>query len=208
MTTFLKNQWNIIASISIAIVAMLNRFVVPPNIDLYTAEGSVDYTAFSRFIVAAIILLLIFPFSHFKAKKHAFVWWGISLASLALALFCYTGYIEFTERKTGYNDYSSTRVVMGDKLDYLAQKAIDSVRKATGVNNITPDKIVEQLGQPKEYFPKDEIIINSRILIRKYVATILFFSLFIVCSIQVLYCSTAAQNQLINPPNINHDLRT
>jgi len=188
MLSFLKEQWNLLLNLSLAIVVLLTKVVVPPNIDLNAAVGSVDKTALARFVVIIALLAALLPFSMLKQKKHAVFWWILALVFLLAGVTFYVSYIGFTERKTGYNEFSMKRQVIGDHLYRRVALSLDSIKAAEKLDTITADDIVGKLGAPTENYPPQEVTHNADKLVILFTVTILFAALFIACSIQAAYC--------------------
>ncbi len=187
--TFLKEQWNLIASFSVAIVVFLTKIVVPPNVSLYAAAGDINYTLLAQFVVTASILILLFPFGIFKTRKYGKLWWSASVVSLVIGTVFFISYINLTDRKTGYNRFAHTRKVIGDHILPLAKEGVDSIKAMEKLDTVTPEQIVSLLGEPEENYPIYEIAHNSNLLAIKYALTVLFISLFVVLSIQSIYCT-------------------
>ncbi len=159
--TFLKEQWNLIASISVAIVIFLTKIIIPPKISLFSAAGEIDYSSLAQFIVIATILILLYPFAIFKTKKDGKYWWSSSVISLAVGVFLFISYVNLTNQKTGYNKYSHTRKIIGNHLLPFAKIGLDSIKVLEKLDTVTPDQIVMLLGEPEENYPVFEETLNN-----------------------------------------------
>lgn len=188
MLLFFKKTWNQIVGVSVVIIVLLTGFVVPPVFSISIFEGEIDHASMSKFIVAGIILLTLLPCQLFNKKKHGRIWWIIAAITFICSFASYFRYNRLMDNKTGYNKYAKSRQVIGDKLIPIAQVAADSVKKANHITSLTPDELLEHMGDANQLWPKEEIGSNARKLVVQYIFTYILFTLFLLSGIQALYC--------------------
>lgn len=186
--SFFKEKWNLVLEFSLAVVVVVSEIVVPPNISFSFAESEVNYEVLSKFIVAGTILLTMIPCLLNNKRKHMRWWWIAAIVSFVLSIVLFFGYNRLLNEVSAYNSYAEERVIIGDKLRPIAQRAVDSVKRVDNLDELTDSDLVERLGEPTDIWPKREIEKNSRLVILCYMMTVILFSLFILFSIQALYC--------------------
>ncbi|MGC4035702.1 MAG: hypothetical protein QM764_07045 [Chitinophagaceae bacterium] len=186
---FFKNHLTSIWSLSLAIFVLLSDFIIPPNIDLNTAEGEIDYVMLSKFIVCGIVLVLIVPFYIYNKKRHVRIWLILSVSFLIISLGLLLVYFDIRNEVTTYDRYKQKRFVSGNTLLPIVQKAVDSL-KSIDNRILSRQAILESAGSPGDIWPFIEIERNSRRLLLVYVTTFACFSLFLLFGLQSTYCVT------------------
>lgn len=195
----IKNTWNITVGLALVIVVFVSKFIVLPNISLDVAEGSIDYEALSKFIVAGILLLLLVPCAIYKKRKHAWKWWMAAAGCLVASLLMLFVYYETVNHSTAYNEYAKKRMVIGQTLQPDVQHVVDSLKRHVPVSQLSPAFLLDRLGQPKDIWNNREIEKNSQKIIITYLACLVFVASFIVCSIQAIYCTNNAKPVRVSP---------
>ncbi len=188
ITGFIKEKWNLVLGIALAIAVILTGFVIPPNISFTYAEGDINYRDFARFIVAGIILIVLVPCSIYNKKEHTWKWWVFAVFLFVLSFIFFFRYNKLVNEVTTYNRYYEERVVIGQTLLPLARRAIDSLIRSDGIDTVSSSYALETLGEPTDIWMHQEIADNGNRIIRQFMYTIIAFSLFILSSIQAVYC--------------------
>ncbi|MGZ5253832.1 MAG: hypothetical protein ACXWV4_05640 [Flavitalea sp.] len=185
---FAKSQWNLILGVALAIVVVITDFVTPPSFSEDMIIARSNLSSLAKFIVAGLILLLLVPCSIYNQKKFQWGWWISSICLFIIAMFLYFHYNRELRQKTAYNEYEERFSVIGNNLQPLSQRAIDSLHKKEGIL-LTPSEMLSSLGPPDSIWPKKEIEENAEFLVKVYLLTVATFSLFILSGIQASYCS-------------------
>ena len=130
---FIKKCWNLVLGASLAIVVIVGEFIVRPQISFSFAEGEVDYGTLSKFVVAAIILILLVPCTRFKTKKFLWLWWSLALVVFAVAITLFFVYNKTVNRKSAYNRFTEERTIIGQSLTPLADSAVNIAKLRDGI---------------------------------------------------------------------------
>jgi hypothetical protein len=186
---FFKKQWNLVAGIAATIVVVATDIIVPQDVSLDYAEGSINMTGLLKFLVTAVILLLSLPLTVFREKKYAWRWWGMAIASLVATGISLFFYLDFLNGHTVFYSQLGERVVVGQTLQPAPRHTIDSIER-TEKRRLSKTEIVEAMGEPKYLWEENELLSNSRTITWLYPCFVLFICLAIVFSMQALYCLT------------------
>jgi hypothetical protein len=185
---FAKKWLNVIMGIAMIIVTLLSRFVVPPYITPSFSQGQINYEIFSKFVVTAIILLILVPCILYKERKYFAGWYftGVIFFILALALFFF--YSSLVDSKTVYDRYKQKRFVAGQTLLPIIQLELDSIAKREPGKVLSRQDILESAGSADDIWSHTEIESNAQQLSACYIVTISGFTIFILCLFQSLHC--------------------
>lgn len=185
---YLKSRWNLVLGIALAIAVIVTDFLVAPSFSVGMPIEKSNFSSLAKFVVAGLILLLLLPCAIFNERKHMWYWWGLAIAFFATGFILFFYYNSLQQEKTAYNEFSEEYVIIGETLTPLAQKAVDSVRTADGIDILPPSEMLATLGAPEDIWTREEIFSNAATLVRVYLVTLAAFTLFILFSIQAAYC--------------------
>lgn len=192
---FVKQRWNIVLGVSLAIVTVIAEFIVRPQISYSFPVGQVNYDSLAKFMVAGFILILLVPCSIYKGKKYTWHWWIIAIVMFVTAITLFFYYNKAVNRVTAYNEYANERAIIGETLTPKAREAVDLAREKEGVE-LSASDMLETLGRPRDIWRADKLESNSRYVIALYLTTLASFALFVLFSIQAVYCATVKDNPI------------
>jgi hypothetical protein len=187
---FIKDKWNIVLGISLAIVVVITDFIIHPKINLSLAAGQVNFDTFSKFIVAAVILLLLVPANIFRSKRYKYSWWTLAIFTFVLSIYLFFYYNSYMDEVSVETDLMG-REIVGVHLTNMGQKDFENAKKIDGFE-YSKKQMIESFGiPPSEIWLPSEVHRNSRNAILLYLVTIMSFALFILFSIQAIYCTNS-----------------
>ena len=187
---FIKDKWNIASGISLAIVVVITDFIIHPKINLSLAAGQVNFDTLSKFIVAAVILLLLVPANVFRSKRYKYWWWTLAIFTFVLSIFLFFYYNTYMDKVSVESDLMG-REIIGERLTPIGQKDFEYAKEKDGID-YTPKQMIESFGiPPSEIWLASEVQRNSRNVILLYLGTLMSFALFILFSIQAIYCTNS-----------------
>jgi hypothetical protein len=185
--SFLKKRWNTVLQIAFILVMIISKFTIPPNFDNDLVENQIDFISFSKFIVAAIILLLLLPAHYLRSKENGWVWWFISLITIILGIYFLFSYNRVVNKNSVYvHDYKA-RTVTGNEYTPEAKTAIATFSKNHPSDVLSKEDLIQGTGGPEHVWYKEDIMRNSETIIYHYLSTVICFAIFIVCAIQAVY---------------------
>lgn len=191
---FIKQRWNIVLGISLAIVTVIAEFVVRPQISYSFPVGQVNYDSLAKFVVAGCILILLVPCSIYKGKKYIWHWWVLAIVTFVTAIVLFFYYNKAVNRVTAYNEYAGERFIIGETLTSKAQEAVNVAKEREGIE-LSASDMLETLGRPRDIWRADELESNSRYVIALYLTTLVSFAIFVLFSIQAVYCTTLKERE-------------
>lgn len=190
--TFLKffiKKWNLVIPIVIIITALISRFTVPPAFEPQSLYDDQNYTAYSKFTVAGILALSLVPCYFFNNKKHVWVWWIPAFIMLVTGIILNINYNNYKANVVlNPVEFEYGKLVKGD--DYLpeVQKIRNSYKQSNGSYPTDKGLVAGFGGDHSRVWPKKEILSNTTSIIIRYMGMLVCFTLFIIFSIQALYC--------------------
>ena len=186
---YIKSRWNLVLGVSLSIVVVVTGFLVPPQFTSGMPISRSNFSSLAKFIVAGILLLVLVPCAIFNKRKHLWYWWAGAILLFAAAFFLFFHYQSDLDHKTAYDEYSDRQLIIGNTLTSLAQRAVDSVKQADGLEGLSAGEMLATLGPPESIWPKQQIEDNARSLVITYLVTLSLFALFVLFAIQATYCS-------------------
>lgn len=186
---YFKNKWNLVLGLSLAIVVIVTDFLVPPDFSVGMAIARSNFSSLAKFVVAGIILILLVPCSLFNKKEHTWYWWILALVLFITSFIIFFRYQSLLDQKTAYDEFSEEQVIIGDNLTNFALKAVDSVKRSEGIDQLSASEMLATLGPPTSIWHKFEIESNARKLVINYLISLALFSLFVLFAIQATYCT-------------------
>lgn len=186
---YFKNKWNLVLGLSLAIVVIVSDFLVPPEFSAGMAIAKSNFSSLAKFVVAGLLLILLVPCSLFNQRKHTWYWWILAIILFLISFIIFFRYLALLDKKTAYDEYTEEQVIIGDHLTSFALKAIDSVKKTDGIDEISASEMLATLGPPTSIWPKTEIELNARKLVINYLFSLATFALFVLFAIQATYCT-------------------
>lgn len=174
--------------LAILIVALLTKIVIPPSFAADLSQAGTDYVAYTKYFVAGLILVMLVPFQLLNKKRNGIWWWSLGVITLVGSIVMLIAYNNMINSFTGYNQEAKEREVIGVHLMHIPKLEVDSMKKVLKVDTISADNILSNLGKASDNWPKCEIADNANKIILSYTYTISLFTLFILFSVQGLYC--------------------
>lgn len=187
---FVKDKWNAVLQIALITVLLISKFTIPPQFDNDLLESQVDFISFSKFLVAALLLIVLVPAQFYKQRKHIWFWWLTALAFLIVGIYYYFQYNDKVNTYTVFDKDAKSRVVIGNTLLPAAKDNLSLYSKKHGGDVLLPAEWIEGLGGPEKVWPKDEIRAHAKQIVLNYIITILCLSAFIVSGIQAVYITS------------------
>jgi hypothetical protein len=191
---YFKNKWNLVLGVSLAIVVAVTDFLIPPEFSVGMAIARSNFSSLAKFVVAGLLLIILVPCSIFNKRKHTWYWWALAIILFSVAFIVFFRYQSLLDNKTAYDEYNEQQVIIGDHLTSFALRAVDSVKKTDGVDQLSPSEMLATLGPPTSIWPKQEIEFNARKLVINYLFSLSLFSLFVLFAIQATYCTVSQKN--------------
>ena len=183
-----KKRWNLVIPIAVIIIALISRFTVPV-FEPQSLYDNQNYTAYSKFIVAGILALSLVPCYFFNNKKHVWVWWALAFIMLVTGIMLNINYNNYKGNIVlNPGEFEYGKLVKGD--DYLPEvKKIRNSYKQSNNSYPTDKELVAGFGGDHlQVWSKKEILSNTTSIIIRYMGVLICFTLFIIFSIQALYC--------------------
>lgn len=194
---FFNMKWNLILEVAVIITALSTRFTVPPSFEPQSLYDNQNYTSYSKFIVAGILGLSLVPCYFFNTRKFVWRWWSLAFIMLVAGIILninYSNYKSRTVLDTGEFDYG--RLVKGNNYLPEVRKLRETYKQSNG--SYPTDKVLVAgfLGDHLQVWPKEKILYNTTSIIILYLGVLVCITLFIIFSIQALYCLDQPQKRI------------
>lgn len=190
---YFQKVWNSIAAAAVLLILLFTDVIIHQEFGNNLALTGIHYKALSRFIIILVLLVVLVPINIYNNRKHLWYWLICSIVTLIIGLGVLNQYYNLLEELTVYDKNNEVRWVIGDKLTFFGQKAVDSLTKLNPRQVISKEIIVNTMGSIEDNWESEGIIKNSKILLSYYCGAISAFSFFIILALQALFCS---QNKL------------
>jgi hypothetical protein len=184
---YIKSTWNIVLDVAVILGTVIGGFTIPPHFNNRLIEDQVDFSNFSRFIIAAILLILLLPAHYFKRKKDSLKWWVTSVVAIIAAIILYLNYNSYTNEHSEWDDTSRERIVVGQTLLPGAKAAVDSFELRHPGVKLSKKDMVQGLGGAERVWPRTELVNITQNIVIRYLLTVILFASFVICVIQSIY---------------------
>ena len=178
--------WHVIMAFAVGITSIISRFLLPPPVGATILLGRKQIIQFALFITAIAVGFTAVPLKRWSTKRYTWRWWKCAAGGLILNLIVFSCYEGFSTKWT--SPFNGGRIVIGSPCarTELAKKWF--VEHPSGSN----EQLIMDCGS-KLYlaWKEDSINVHCGLIELLYVATVVMFSITIICLLQALYCNAS-----------------
>lgn len=191
--SFLKRYWNIITAFALAFVTLFSEVLIAPSVDKSTSIASVNLLTLSRILIVIITLVMLYPMSQLKARKHAMRWWVAAAVLLLLAVFLFFRYHRVYFVNTATDRLKERTVVIGNELLPSARPVYDSLMKINGSQKAVNGIMLEAYAdEPTDIWLPEGIQTNTIVILQYYLGAMILFYFVVLCAAQAIYCGSSS----------------